>query len=127
MTTPPLVSFHTTVVAAGNNTGIEVPPDLIEKLEAGKRPAVVVGLNGFSYQNTVGVMGGKHFISVSAAVRKATGLAGGDWVDVTLRLAAEPRRVELHDESGWRSKATRKQVHSSLDCPTACSATTPTA
>jgi hypothetical protein len=98
MTTSPPVSFHTTVVAAGNNTGIEVPPDIIEKLGAGKRPAVVVELNGYQYENTVGVMGGKHLVSVSAAVRKATGLAGGDPVDVTLRLATEPRRVELHDE-----------------------------
>lgn len=98
MTDSPLVSLRTTVLAVGKNTGIEIPPELIERLGAGQRPAVIVELNGYRYQNTVGVMGGKHLVSVSAAVRKATGLAGGDPVDVTLRLATEPRAVELHDE-----------------------------
>ena len=51
----------------GNNTGIEVPGDLIEQLAAGKRPPVLVNVNGYEYRNTVAVMGGRHMISISAA------------------------------------------------------------
>jgi hypothetical protein len=41
------VTFETTVTATGNNTGIAVPNDLIEQLGAGRRPWVVVDVNGY--------------------------------------------------------------------------------
>ena len=91
----PSVSFDTTVTAAGNNTGIVVPGNLIDELGAGRRPAVLVSVNGYEYRNTVGVMGGKHMISISAAVRKETGLKGGDPIHVTLTLADTPRDVDV--------------------------------
>ena len=91
----PSEAFDTTVTAFGNNTGIVVPPDLIERLGAGKRPPVVVTVNGYEYRTTVGVMGGRHLVSVSAAVRKATGLGGGDPVHVTLTVADTPRPVDV--------------------------------
>lgn len=87
--------FETTVAAMGNNTGIVVPPQVIERLGAGKRPAVLVKVNGYEYRNTVGVMGGKFLISISAAVRKETGLKGGDPIVVELTLADGPREVVL--------------------------------
>ena len=71
---PHNVTFETTVAASGNNTAIVVPDEVIGQLAAGKRPAVLVNLNGYQYRNTLGVMGGKHMISISAAVRQATGL-----------------------------------------------------
>ena len=40
-------------------------------------------------------MGGRYLVSVSAAVRQATGLTGGDPVRVTLTLADAPREVEV--------------------------------
>jgi hypothetical protein len=89
------VTFETTVTASGNNTGIVVPDEAIEKLAAGKRPPVLVTLNGYEYRNTVGVMAGMHMVSISAAVRKATGLKGGDPVSVTLTVADTPREVEV--------------------------------
>ena len=92
------VVFETRIVAIGNNTGIEVPPEVIERLGAGKRPPVVVDVNGYAYRSTVGVMGGKHMISVSAAIRKETGLAGGDTVRVALQLAETPRPVDIHPD-----------------------------
>jgi hypothetical protein len=60
-----------------------------------KRRANVVNVNGYEYSNAVGVMGGKYLVSVSAAVRKETGLRGGDPIRVTLTLADGPRPVEL--------------------------------
>lgn len=94
----PSVKFQTTLSSFGNNTGIEVPADLVEELGGGKRPAVLVNVNGYEYRNTVGVMSGKSLVSVSAEVRKATGLAGGDAIDVTLTLATEPREVNVPDD-----------------------------
>jgi len=62
------VAFDTTVTATGNNAGIVVPDEIIERLGAGRRPGVIVNVNGYEYRNTVGVMGGRHMISISAAV-----------------------------------------------------------
>ena len=84
---PDSVTFETTVAVTGNNTGIVVPEEAIEQLAAGKRPPVLVHVNGYEYRNTVGVMGGRYMISISAAVRKATGLKGGDPIRVTLTVA----------------------------------------
>ncbi|WP_029433714.1 YdeI/OmpD-associated family protein [Blastococcus sp. URHD0036] len=98
MTAPKSVTFQTTVTAVGNNTGIEVPAELIAELGAGKRPPVLVDLDGHGYRTTVGVMGGTAMVSVSAAVRKATGLAGGDPVTVTLTVADTPREVDVPDD-----------------------------
>jgi hypothetical protein len=89
------VTFETTLAASGNNTGIEVPAELVEQLGAGRRPPVAVDLDGYVYRSTVGVMGGRHMVSVSAAVRQATGLAAGDPVRVTLTLADAPREVDV--------------------------------
>ena len=92
------IEFDTTVTAAGNNTGIVVPDDVIERLGAGRRPAVIVNVNGYEYRSTPGVMGGKSMIGISAAVRKETGLKGGDPVHVTLTVADTPRAVEVPDD-----------------------------
>lgn len=40
-------------------------------------------------------MGGQHMIGISAAVRKETGLKGGDPIIVTLRVADTPREVNM--------------------------------
>jgi antitoxin component of MazEF toxin-antitoxin module len=92
---PRSATFDTTVAAMGNNTGIVVPVEVIEQLGAGKRPPVLVDVNGHEYRSTVAVMGGRHLISVSAAVRQATGLAGGDPIRVTLTVADTPREVDV--------------------------------
>ncbi len=92
------VKFDTTVTATGNKTGIVVPDELIERLNAGHRPAVLVNVNGYEYRNTVGVMGGQHMISISAAVRKDTGLKGGDPISVKLTIAETPREVDIPDD-----------------------------
>jgi hypothetical protein len=92
------IEFDTVVTANGNNTGVVVPDNLIERLGAGRRPAVVVNLNGFEYRNTVGVMGGQHMISISAAIRKQTGLKGGDPIHVTLTVADRPREINIPDD-----------------------------
>jgi hypothetical protein len=92
---PKSATFETTVAASGNNTGIVVPDEAIDQLAAGKRPSVVVNVNGYEYRNAVAVMGGRYMISISAAIRKATGLKGGDPIRVTLTVADTPREVNV--------------------------------
>lgn len=87
--------FATTLSQFGNNTGIEVPDDVVAALGAGRRPAVVVRVNGYEYRSTIAVMGGKHLISFSSDKRAATGLRGGDPIEVELDLDTEPRTVEV--------------------------------
>jgi antitoxin component of MazEF toxin-antitoxin module len=94
-TEPGTATFETTVAATGNNTGIAVPDEVIEQLGAGRRPPVLVVVNGYEYRTTVGVMGGRPMVSISAAVRQATGLKGGDPVRVTLTVADSPREVDV--------------------------------
>ena len=93
--TPASTTFETTLAGSGGTTGIVVPPEAVEALGAGRRPPVLVELGGHAYRSTVAVMGGQAMVSVSAAVRAATGLAAGDPVRVTLTLAPEPREVDV--------------------------------
>jgi hypothetical protein len=88
--------FRTTILQTGKTTaGIEVPPEVVEALGAGKRPPVRVTLNGYAYRNTVAVMGGAYMIGVSNEHRTASGLKGGDVVDVDLELDTAPREVSV--------------------------------
>ena len=95
MAGPRSATFETTVAATGNNTGIVVPPEVIDQLGAGKRPPVLVDVNGYEYRSTAAVMGGQHMIGISAAVRAATGLKGGDPIRVVLTVADTPREVDV--------------------------------
>src|SRR3954453_19881912 len=97
-TTPNTVTFETNVAASGNNTGIVVPEDAIAALAAGKRPPVLVNVNGHEYRSTVAVMSGKHMIGISAAIREATGLKAADPITVTLTVADSPREVNISEE-----------------------------
>lgn len=90
--------FDTTLLLIGNNTGIEVPPEVIDELAAGKRPPVNVTVNGFEYRSTVAVMGGKYLIAFSSDKRAATGLKGGEQISVELTLDTAPRTVEVPDD-----------------------------
>ncbi|MEO7123716.1 MAG: YdeI/OmpD-associated family protein [Lacisediminihabitans sp.] len=88
------MEFETAMLQMGNNTGIPVPADVIEALGGGKRPAVNVTVNGYSYRSTVGPMGGRFLIPFSSDKRAATGIGGGDSLKVELTLDSEPRTVD---------------------------------
>ena len=90
-----LMTFETTLLQMGNNTGIEVPADLVEALGGGKRAAVIVDVNGYVFSSTLGAMAGKILIPFSSDKRVATGLSGGDAITVGLKLDTAPRTVEV--------------------------------
>jgi hypothetical protein len=92
------VKFSTTMFQMGNNTGIEVPADVVAALGAGKRPAVVVTVNGYGYRSTVAPMGGKYLIPFSAERRRDSGIGGGDAIDVELVVDTARRVVEVPED-----------------------------
>ncbi len=93
------VRFRTTIQQTGRTAmGFEVPPSAVEALGAGKRPPVTVTINGYTYRNTVAVMGGAYMIGVSAEHRGPAGVTGGEEVEVELALDTAPRAVEVPPE-----------------------------
>jgi hypothetical protein len=89
------VEYTTVLRQFGNNTGIEVPAEVLESLGAGKRPPVVVTVGDFTYRSTVGVMNGLSLIPFSSDKRAATGLRGGEEIVVSVELDSAPRTVEV--------------------------------
>jgi len=91
--------FRTTMLTAGKTAlGFEIPPEVVEGLGAGKRPPVLVTINGYTYRNTVAVYGGVYMIGVSAENRAHAKVAGGETVDVDLELDTAPREVAVPPE-----------------------------
>ena len=88
--------FSTTVELHGKTaTGMPVPPEVLEALGAGRKPAVTVTVGGHSYRSTVGTMGGQSLIPMSAEHRAAAGVSAGDAVEVDVELDEAPRVVEV--------------------------------
>jgi len=91
--------FETTLFLVGNNTGIDVPPAVLEQLGGGKRPLVNVTVNdSYSYRSAIAPMAGRYLIAFSSDKRAATGLTGGETITVELTLDTEPRTVEVPDD-----------------------------
>ncbi|HET9900381.1 MAG TPA: YdeI/OmpD-associated family protein [Actinomycetes bacterium] len=91
--------FHTTIVQSGKTaTGIEVPEEVVAGLGAGRRPKVVVTVNGYTYRSSIAPMNGSHWVGFSSEHREASGLGGGDEVDVELEVDTAPREVTLPED-----------------------------
>nr|WP_279499198.1 YdeI/OmpD-associated family protein [Actinomadura rubrisoli] len=73
--------------------GLEVPPEVVEALGAGKRPAVTITINGHSWKSRVAIMRGRFLLGLSKANRQAAGVVTGDEVEVELERDTEPRVV----------------------------------
>jgi hypothetical protein len=88
--------IQATVEANGKTaTGIEIPAAVVEGLGGGRRPPVSVTINGYIYRTSVGSMGGRYLLPISADVRQKTGVAAGDTIDVDLELDEVPRDVDV--------------------------------
>ncbi|MGI8998694.1 MAG: YdeI/OmpD-associated family protein [Candidatus Limnocylindria bacterium] len=93
------MKFRTTVQQSGKTaTGIHVPDEVIEALGSGKRPPVTVTINGYTYRNTIAIMGGVFMVGVSAEHRAGARVAGGDEVEVEIELDTAPREVSVPDD-----------------------------
>lgn len=88
-------TFTTTLLQNGNNVGIEIPDEVVAEL-GGKRVPVIVTIDGgYSYRNTTAVMGGKNLVGVSAEHRAASGVTGGQVVQITIVRDDAPREVDV--------------------------------
>ncbi|MGP9017460.1 YdeI/OmpD-associated family protein [Streptomyces sp. BR1] len=92
------MKFKATVIPSGNALGVEVPQQVIDDLGQGKRPPVVVAINGHSWRTRVAAMRGQILIGISAANREASGVDLGEEIEVDLRLDDEPRVVEAPED-----------------------------
>lgn len=98
-----MTESHFKTTLSGQETGpagMVVPPECVAALGTSKKPAVLVTVNGYSYESTVAVMGGVFMIGFAAEHRRATGLKAGDPIDVTLTLLTAPRVVEVPPDMG---------------------------
>jgi Bacteriocin-protection, YdeI or OmpD-Associated/Domain of unknown function (DUF1905) len=87
------MKFRSHVEPAEPMRGLEVPPEVVEALGGGKRPAVTITINGHSWTSRVAIMRGRYLLGLSNANRQAAGVATGDEVEVEVELDAEPRVV----------------------------------
>jgi uncharacterized protein YdeI (YjbR/CyaY-like superfamily) len=94
------MKFRTKIRQAEGSTatGIEIPDEVIAALAAGKKPAVRLSVNGYAYRSTVATVSGRYMVGFSADHRAASGLSGGDDVEVDVELDTEPRTIELPDD-----------------------------
>ncbi len=90
------MKFSATLLLNGTTaTGIQVPDAIVEGLGAGKRPAVVACLNGYTYRSSVCPMHGKFFLPVSREHRDGAGIQAGEEVEVELTVDTAPREVQV--------------------------------
>ncbi len=89
------MKFSATIKLTGNNTGIPIPEEVLEALGAGRKPALMITLNGYTYRNTVGSMNGVPMIALSKAHREAAGVAGSEEHEIEVTVATEPEAIEL--------------------------------
>ena len=88
---------------------------MVDALGESKRPPVRVTIRGYTYRNTIAVMGGKYTVGVSAEHRAAAGVGGEDEVDVDIERDDEPRTVQVAPELARalaRNKTAKARVES---------------
>ena len=90
--------FSTTMFQTGNNTGIEVPADVVDALGAGKRPPVTRHGERLHLPLDGRVDGRKYLLPFSAERRSESGISGGDAIDVELELDTAPRVVDVPED-----------------------------
>ena len=73
-----MTTFQAPLTQSGKSaTGIEVPQEVIDGFNAGKKIAVTVTINGYSYRSSVGPYRGANMLPVIAENREGAGIAAG--------------------------------------------------
>jgi hypothetical protein len=93
------MNFQATVLLSGKTaTGVQVPEEVVTALNSGKRPAVTVRINDYTYRSTIAPMAGVYMLPISAEVRAGAGISAGDTIEITLELDTEPRDVDIPED-----------------------------
>jgi hypothetical protein len=88
--------FRTTLLQNSKTaTGFQVPDDVMSGLAAGKAPKVLATINGHTWRTSVATVNGGPMVGVNADVRAATGVRGGDEIEVDLQLDTAPRTIDV--------------------------------
>jgi Bacteriocin-protection, YdeI or OmpD-Associated/Domain of unknown function (DUF1905) len=88
-----MMKFRARVEPPEPMRGLEVPAEVVEALGGGKRPRVVITINGHSWRSRIAIMRGRYLLGLSNANRQAAGVVTGDEVDVEVDIDAEPPAV----------------------------------
>lgn len=75
--------------------GLEVPPAVVEQLGNGKRPRILVSINGHSWTTRIAIMRGRNLIGLSKANRAAADLEVGQDVEVEVSLVNESQTLDI--------------------------------
>ena len=103
------MKFTTTVEPPEPMRGLEIPAAVVEGLGGGKRPRVVVSLNGHIWSTRVAIMRGRHLVGLSNANRRAAGVEIGESVELELTLDQEPGEAEVPADLELRWLPTRRR------------------
>jgi hypothetical protein len=82
----------------GNTAGFEIPDEVVEELDGGRRPKVVVTVGKHTWRSSIANMGGTFMLGVSMANREAAGVSAGETLDVDIELDSAPREVDVPDD-----------------------------
>ena len=91
----PSYRFGAVVEAEGSGLFVVVPDAVIAALGGGRRPPIVVEVNGYRYRSTPAVYGGRTLLGFRREVQAAAGLSAGQRVDLLFELDEEPRDVTV--------------------------------
>jgi hypothetical protein len=94
--------------------GLEVPPSVVEALGGGKRPRVIITINGHSWRSRVAIMRGRFLLGLSNANRDAAGVVTGEEVEIELEFDPEPPAVNVPDDFA-RALAAAPTAHAAFD------------
>lgn len=84
------MKFRTTVEPPEPMRGLEVPPHVVEELGEGKRPRVIITINGHTWRSRVAIMRGRSLLGLSNANRQAAGVVTGDEIEVDVEFDPDP-------------------------------------
>jgi hypothetical protein len=84
-----IMKFRACVEPAEPMRGLEVPAEIVEALGGGRRPRVIITVNGHSWKSRVAIMRGRYLLGLSNANRQAAGVVTGDEVEVDVKFDAE--------------------------------------
>lgn len=91
----PAHRFEAVVEAEGGGLFVVVPDAAIAALGGGRRPPIVVEVNGYRYRSTPAVYGGRTLLGFRKEVQAAAGLGAGQRVELLFELDEEPRDVAV--------------------------------
>ncbi len=93
------MNYRTTLMQSGpNNTGVPVPDEVLASFGRGRRVKVRATVNGYTYRTSAAPYAGLILMPFNAEHREATGLRGGEEIEVELVADDEPRAVEVPDD-----------------------------